>query len=119
MIDMTITMQKFAFYGGMTDQEAEEWRPLAVSSAQKLEALLKPGIGTKFITLLASVAAADAYYYYCLLAGTRADTSVVAGAVTVKTDQKARVEAAKALRDNAFCAIRGLLRDDSFAFFRT
>lgn len=116
MIDLTMTMQKFSFYAGTTQEETESWRPLVVSSVQKLEALVRRDLGTRHIPLLASAAAADAYYYFCLLAGTRADSAVVAGAVTVHTDQKARVEAAKALRDNAFAAIRGLFRDDTFAF---
>ena len=119
MIDMTITMQKFSFYAGLTAAQAEPWRPLCDSSAQKLEALVRPDVSIKAVTLLSSAAAADAYYYYCLLAGTRGDNEIVAGSVTVRTDQKTRVEAARALRDSAFAAVRGLLRDDGFAFLTT
>ena len=117
MIDLTVTMEKFAFYAGLSEAQAAAYRPLAVSSAEKIEALLRPGIGTKHIPLLASAAAADTYYYYCLLAGSRTDSTVTAGAVTVKTDTAAQTAAAKVLRDNAFAAIRHLLRDDGF-FFR-
>ena len=117
MIDMEVTMEKFAFYAGLSDQNAAPYRPLAVSSAEKIEALLRPDVGTRSIPLLASAAAADAYYYYCLLAGSRADSTITAGAVTVRSDLKAQTETAKALRDNAFTAIRHLLRDDGF-FFR-
>ncbi len=119
MIDISIVMEKFAFFAGITVVEAEEWRPLAVSSAQHIETRLKPGAAAKAVALLASAAAADAYYGYCLLEGTRADAAVTAGSVTVKTDYTARLTAAKSLRDNALAAIRTLLQDDGFAFLYT
>lgn len=120
MIDLTHTMEKFALFADMDVREAEQWRPLAAASVQKLENGLRRGVRVSdFSALLAEAAAADAYYRYCLIESGRGDASVSAGTVTVHTDHASRINAARQARLEALAAVSSVLSDGGFVFIST
>ena len=116
MIDLEFAIEKFALLCGISVAEAQHWRGLVASSAMKVSQLLREDAPQSAVPIAAQCAAADAYYVRCLCECARADSAVTAGAVTIRTEIKARIDSARALRDAAVASLAPYLRDDGFAF---
>ena len=117
-MDLLLIFDTFRTLSGLERDEAIKWLSLCTSAAQ--------GIGDRRRedcdpdenrVILASAAAASAFYNYVLIiCALDGDSSFKAGDVTVKESTKEKISAAKSLRDEAMEQIGHLLADRSFDF---
>lgn len=117
MINLTLVIEKFALLAELDAAEASKWKTFISACVQALEARLPENADISgSMALLATAAASDAFYRYCLLDIGKGDVMSTVGSVTVKKDAKAQLAAASSFRTEAFTSVRHLLRDDGFVF---
>lgn len=102
----------------MRADEVMEYIGLVRLAIQRVESELRPGVDPEENReLLQYVAAADAYYSYCVMRANLLGTeSVKTGEVTLTADAKSAVASAKAIRDDFYGRAAGLLQDTGFYF---
>lgn len=117
-MDIFMVLEQFKTLTGLTAAEVQEYLPSCAVAIAGIKARLKSGIDiAENKAILTAAAAANAFYEYVLVNATvQGNTDFKAGDIRIKDDMRARIKAAKELRDNAFSAISHLLKDTDFSF---
>lgn len=117
MIDVSLVTERFLLLAAKSEAD-ETIEALCQSGAQKLEHIVKEDADLDN-ALIINAAASDAFYNWVLInkAGSENDfKSFRAGDITVQNDVGFSLDAAKAIRDEAFETIADLFDDRDFYF---
>ena len=117
MLDTSSVTAKFLIVSGLAESDSQI-EALCACSALKIGEMLKDAENSADERVIYA-AACDAYYQWILIGCTASDESfksMKAGDITVTSDPKAVLNAAKALRDSSLESASSLLSDSSFYF---
>ena len=117
MIDDSLVTERFLMLASLSEAD-EKVQTLCQSASLKLERIVRENTDLDN-SLIINAAAADAFYRWALInkAGSQDDfKSFRAGDITVQNDVRVSLDAAKAIRNEAFEAIADLLEDRAFYF---
>ncbi len=113
-MDVMLVWQAFITLTGMTKEEARTWLPLCHWSTACLFGRVRPGVDLAANqTALCYAAGAMAYYKYVLRTASLETTATfAAGDVKIAENATARIEAARALCEEAVQSVKHLCGDD-------
>ena len=103
-------------FSSLSGENAEQYEGLLLAAAKSVCAMLIKGDHRSRESELIHAAACLAYYRYVLLAVGEGTTSYKAGDITVNSDLESARQSARALLDDAFGAIRGIIKSSGFCF---